>query len=231
MLIAMLVFAIWIWALLPKLPVWYVGLRKSCRFMFAHAIRPKRKTKCDLRTTPRSTPGITILLGALLAVGWIALAVGWNQLPVLNQESLFGTFMGLAFGGGLVWAIRIIGTVALGQEAMGFGDVTLMAMIGAFLGWQASLLVFVIAPFAALLVVFLHFILTRENVIAFGPYLCAGAVILLFRWSSMWPSAATGVFALGPVLLVILVASLVLMAFMLGAIQWFKSLVNKEGGE
>lgn len=227
MLVAMLIFAIWIWALMPKLPIWYVGLRKSCRFMFAYAIQPKRKTKCDIRTTPRSTPGVTIFLGGLLVAGLITLAVGWGRLPILNQQSLYGSFIGLAFGGGLVWAIRIIGTVAMQQEAMGFGDVTLMAMIGAFLGWQASLLVFVIAPFAALLVVFLHFVLTRENVIAFGPYLCAGGVILLFKWSTLWPAAAKGVFALGPVLLGILTAALVLMALMLAFIQWFKQLFNK----
>ena len=170
---------------------------------------------------------VTIFLGGLLVAGLITLAVGWGRLPILNQQSLYGSFIGLAFGGGLVWAIRIIGTVAMQQEAMGFGDVTLMAMIGAFLGWQASLLVFVIAPFAALLVVFLHFVLTRENVIAFGPYLCAGGVILLFKWSTLWPAAAKGVFALGPVLLGILTAALVLMALMLAFIQWFKRLFNK----
>ena len=41
-----------------------------------------------------------------------------------------------------MWAVRIIGTLTLRQEAMGFGDVTLMAMIGAFTGWQSTLLIF-----------------------------------------------------------------------------------------
>ena len=76
------------------------------------------------------------------------------------ENSLYSSFLGMAFGGGLVWAIRIIGTIALQKEAMGFGDVTLHAMIGAFLGWQAALLVFVMAPFAALLVVLIQFIVT-----------------------------------------------------------------------
>ena len=220
---ALVIFAIWIWALLPKLPVWYVGLRKSCRFMVAHAIQPKRKTNCELRTRPRQTPMFTIFLATLLVIGSAGIILAWNILSAVNLESLFGSLVGLAFGGSLVWAVRIIGTMALRQEAMGFGDVTLMAMIGAFLGWQAALLVFVIAPFAALLIVLVQFILTRQNAIAFGPYLCAAAVILLFSWSRIWPSAAMGVFSLMPILIYILLGALVLMAAMLAMLQWIKS--------
>lgn len=228
MVTAMAIFAIWIWALLPKLPVWYVGWGKSIRFMWAHAVQPKRKSKCEIRIQPRKTPGLTVVLAALLVVGLALIAMAWQFLPNVNLESLYGSFIGMAFGGGLVWAIRIIGTFALQKEAMGFGDVTLHAMIGAFLGWQAALLVFVIAPFAALLVVLLHFILTRENVIAFGPYLCTGAVILMYVWNWLWPKAATGVFALGPILLMILAGSLVLMALMLGMIAWYKGRFMEE---
>lgn len=215
MLVAMLIFLIWIWALMPKLPVWCVGLGKSVRFMWAHAVRPKRKTVCSLRTVNRKTPPITLLLAALLVVGLAAIAIAWQLLSEANLVSLYSAFLGMAFGGGLVWAIRIIGTIALQKEAMGFGDVTLHAMIGAFLGWQAALLVFVMAPFAALLVVLIQFIVTRQSEIAFGPYLSAGAVILLVSWGRMWPIVSEPVFRLGPVLLIILAGSLVLMALML----------------
>ncbi len=222
MVTAMLIFVIWIWALLPKFSPFYFGWRKSIRLSWAHAFRPKRKTKCDIRIRFRKTPAVTMLLVAMLLVGLTSIAMAWRWLSPLNLECLYSSFVGLAFGGGLVWAIRIIGTMALQKEAMGFGDVTLHAMIGAFLGWQAALLVFVIAPFAALLIVLLQFILVRQNVIAFGPYLCAGAVILLYSWHWVWPAAAAGVFALGPYLLMILAGSLVLMAIMLGVISWVK---------
>ena len=43
-------------------------------------------------------------------------------------------------GGLIVWGGRIVATHALKMEAMGFGDVTLVAMIGAYLGWQPCLM-------------------------------------------------------------------------------------------
>lgn len=233
-LVCTLIFTIWIWALLPKLPVWYVGWRKSIRFMFAHALQPKRKTTCSIRTKQRSLPGITLLLGVLWFVGVIGIVVAWNALPAVNLESLFGSFIGLAFGGGMIWLIRILGTIAMRQEAMGFGDVTLMAMIGAFLGWQAAFLAFVFSPFAALLVVIVQFVVTKQGAIAFGPYLCAGALAVIVMWSSIWPGAANGMFMLGPVLIYILLGGLVLMAVSLAVITWVKTLLygdEMESGE
>ncbi len=61
---------------------------------------------------------------------------------------LFTALLGLVGSGGIVWAVRLIGTAALRREAMGFGDVTLMMMVGTFLGWQACLIAFFISPFA-----------------------------------------------------------------------------------
>ena len=63
---------------------------------------------------------MTIFLLALLLIGLTAIALAWNLLPKQNLESLYSSLIGLAFGGGLVWAIGIIGTIALQKEAMGF---------------------------------------------------------------------------------------------------------------
>ena len=66
---------------------------------------------------------------------------GSNRL-LMSWAALLTALVGLVAGGGIVWVVRLIGAVALRREAMGFGDVTLMAMVGAFVGWQASLIVF-----------------------------------------------------------------------------------------
>ena len=163
--------------------------------------------------------GLGLVLIVAVLGGWWVGGAAWDRL--------FSAWMGFAFGGGLVWAVRIVAGSSLGREAMGFGDVTLMGMIGAWLGWQPALLVFAIAPFAALVIAVIQLIAVKHTEIAFGPYLSLGAIVVILFWGSLWHDwAKFSVFALGPVLLVITLLCLVLMAGMLGTwrlikVRWF----------
>lgn len=49
----------------------------------------------------------------------------------------FGAIDGAIFGAGLVYLIGMLGEFAFKKEAMGGGDVAMMAMVGSFLGWQS----------------------------------------------------------------------------------------------
>ena len=69
---------------------------------------------------------------------------------------------------------------------MGFGDVTLMAMIGAFLGWQACLIVFFLAPLAGLVLGLVQLILRRGKHIPYGPFLCLAALATIVGWATIW---------------------------------------------
>ena len=172
-----------------------------------------------------------ITMTLVWVAGILLLPMAWQWLPG-NIDSLFGAVIGLGFAGMLVWLIRIIGSYALGQEAMGFGDVTLMAMIGAFLGWQASLLIFAFAPFAGLIVTIANFIFTRDNELAFGPYLCLSSLGVLLFWSSVWGWAEKFIFAEGPIfLLAVLMVALVLFAVMLFVIRLAKEKSYQETKE
>ena len=73
---------------------------------------------------------------------------------------------------------------------MGFGDVTLMAMIGSFLGWQTSPMVFFLAPLAGLVVGVIQWIAYRDNVIPYGPFLCLAALVVIVKWGALWAWAA-----------------------------------------
>jgi Flp pilus assembly protein protease CpaA len=98
---------------------------------------------------------------------------------------------------------------------MGFGDVTLMAMIGALLGWQAALMVFFIAPFFGLALFVAQAIAARDSEIPYGPSLCLGALAVIVRWPLLW-GAARDVFAVWWLVPATLVILLTLMAIMLG---------------
>jgi len=75
--------------------------------------------------------------------------VGWDR-----ADAVLRALVGAAVGAGLILLVRAGGTVVFGREAMGIGDAYLMAAVGAALGWEATVLVFFIAPFVALAYVF-----------------------------------------------------------------------------
>ena len=63
--------------------------------------------------------------------------------------------------------------------AMGFGDVKLAAVIGAFLGWERLLLAVVVAIFAGAVLGLVQLARKKENRVKFGPYLALGALVAL----------------------------------------------------
>jgi leader peptidase (prepilin peptidase) / N-methyltransferase len=85
-----------------------------------------------------------------VSLGWFLGVALPDDAPPRIVQAIGGTFAGYIVGGGLVWAIRILGTLAFGREAMGIGDVHLLACVGAVLGWVDPILVFFIAPFFGL---------------------------------------------------------------------------------
>jgi len=98
---------------------------------------------------------------------------------------LGGCVLGYFTGAGLVWLTRILGTLAFGKEAMGLGDVHLMAAIGAVLGPIDATLAFFLAPFAGLLAYAVMLLLGSRNkdepvrMIPYGPFLAGGAVLVM----------------------------------------------------
>ena len=131
-------------------------------------------------------------------------------------KGLLTALVGMAIGGSIIWGIRIVASAALGQEAMGFGDVTLMGMIGAMVGWQAATMAFFLSPFAAIFIVVVRYIVTRDAYTPFGPYLCAGTLLAIVFWDRMYNGwLAPHLDLMGPVMLWICLAMLGLMAAML----------------
>ncbi len=154
-------------------------------------------------------PDSVTITGMLLGLGLGTLFPQVRPDPSGSDTALGGFLTGLlgwAVGGGLVWFVRLLGGFVFRREAMGFGDVTLMAMIGSFLGWQAAVLTFFLAPFFGLthalwklVRLVAKLILGRpvtgaDREIPFGPYLSMAALTLLLTWLWIWPRWAEGLF-------------------------------------
>ena len=110
--------------------------------------------------------------------GWIGEHTHWH--------GFVWSMTGLIAGGGVTWLVRWLSSVVLGQESLGLGDVTLMAMIGSFLGWQPLVFVFLIAPLCGIAMGLGVRLVTNRTYIPFGPYLSLAAVVVLFAWRPLW---------------------------------------------
>ncbi|MFN3190097.1 MAG: prepilin peptidase [Aureliella sp.] len=198
--LAITILLVWCFALLDRRWITRRGLGKAIQYFFARAFR------------------VPLLWGSIFAVtaGLIGLTVySYYCLPGGRWTYLLSSLIGLAVAGGITWGLRISASTGLGVEALGFGDVTLMAMIGTYIGWQPSLLVFFISPMIAILFVLIRAILTGNTMTPYGPYLCAGTVVVLVGWESLWFGWASRFLILGNTLLGIVIACIALMGVLL----------------
>jgi len=152
---------------------------------------------CVLRFGPTgAAPGYFVFLAALLAIAWI----DWEFMIIPDELSLGLTVIGVALaatvlplgfwrgllgaaaGAGIIWGVAWGYKRTRGVEGMGFGDVKLAAMIGAFLGPLGVALTIFVAAFLGSLwgAVLLARGGTARTMVAFGTFLAAGAVLCLF---------------------------------------------------
>ncbi len=125
------------------------------------------------------------MVGAFLAHTF--LPRGWMQDWQPQTPAPFvlgGVVMGYLVGGALVWGTRILGTLAFGKEAMGLGDVHLLACIGAVLGPIDAVIVFFLAPVLGLVCILVSVGVSRMvkgevRAIPYGPYLALATVVLM----------------------------------------------------
>ncbi|MHC4877331.1 MAG: prepilin peptidase [Planctomycetota bacterium] len=159
------------------------------------------------------------------SVDWLILKTavpGWiESLPHLHGLTV--SLAGLIIGGGTVWLVRAIGFWALNREAMGFGDVILMGLIGSFLGWQATLIIFFLAPLFALTVVAATWLFRRQRELPFGPYLSLAALVVVLFWRPMWRQFEP-IFGSGPMLLVAGLSMAIAFAIVMRGFRFFMEL-------
>ncbi|MDY0269612.1 prepilin peptidase [Trichloromonas sp.] len=115
-----------------------------------------------------SLPGIVIGFGASFLLPWVS----WSD-----------SLLGILLGGGSLFLVAVGYEFLTKKEGMGGGDIKLLAMLGAFLGWKAVLpIIFVSSLLGTLVGVPLMLAKGSDGKLAipFGPFLAAAAVIWLF---------------------------------------------------
>ncbi len=137
-----------------------------------------------------------MLFSALLVVSFIDL----DHMIVPDRITLPGIVLGLVtgtlllprwwdsvagflLGGGLLYFMAWISPYLFGKEGMGGGDIKLLAMIGAFLGWKPVLITVILGGILGSVVgvgLLAARVITRENYIPFGPFLSMAAVVTMF---------------------------------------------------
>lgn len=132
-------------------------------------------------------PGMWLapLLAALapeLTLGAERVLPSWlpDACPVRVAAAAVGV-AGVAVGAGLVWALGAVGSRAFGKEAMGFGDVKYLGMIGGAVGPAGAVLALVVAAFAGSVGGLVRLALTRDRYIPFGPFLAIGGLAALLH--------------------------------------------------
>ena len=184
--------AFWIWGLTPSL---IVALILIPLFIVA--------TVVDLRF--QIIPDEVSAAGIVLGLAWTALwtlhygfsiySDGWTGgflefleqwFLCMDEYSLAYALSGFLVGSGALWLFYLLGSAYAGTDAMGFGDVKLAAFIGLFLGPLNTVIALAWAmTLGAIAGIFIKVMGGGRaqggyTAFAFGPYICAGALIVLY---------------------------------------------------
>jgi leader peptidase (prepilin peptidase) / N-methyltransferase len=138
-------------------------------------------------------PGILFALITRVAVPYLAGPAHFDDLPQLQSllppdypvwlVSLIGATIGALAGGGSLWLMGFLWERLRGVEAMGLGDVKMMFMVGAFLGWRLAILTILIAAFTGSLAGIALMVRrggrNLQMMLPFGIFLGIGSIVSL----------------------------------------------------
>jgi len=126
---------------------------------------------------------LILLMGA---IGSVLIIASYVWLPPGQWRALLSSLIGIGLGGALVWSFRLVAGFVMGREALGFGDVTLMAMVGAFFGWQMVWIAVFLGPCIGIPLIVIRLLLTGNEETPFGPYLSIATAYLMLDWVRVW---------------------------------------------
>lgn len=194
----------------PLLPVWFQSRTLDRDF----GIMLPESWQVFLKT-PGGNPDTE--LGPIWVPDWV------NHYPYLHgvTASLAGGLMGYL----LIKFVRAVGSSVLRREAMGEGDIYLMICIGVFLGWQATVITFFLAPIFGLLFSWAQRFMYRDDSIPYGPFLSLGALFTIIAWHTAFERTHR-LFELGLLLVPMVLLMVILFVISLWIVQGVKWLLG-----
>lgn len=178
---------------------WHDGLSAALPFdlVFASALLTLVFIDAEHMILPNviTYPGIVFAVVARIVIPYLTGTPHFDDLPSLSQgalagmplwvTSLVGALIGALLGGGSLWLMGWTWEKLRGIEAMGLGDVKMMFMVGAYLGWRLTILTIFIGVFTGSFIgIFLMVRSGQRNMqmlLPFGVFLGLGAIgALLF---------------------------------------------------
>ena len=118
----------------------------------------------------------------------------------MGMNAFIDSMIGMLVGGGIFLLITLIGGAIAGKEAMGFGDVKLMATLGLFLGWVNIIIVSVLSFLLAAIISIGILMVKRKkfnDYIPFGPFIVASSLIVIFTPPELLLTIVLKIFTLG----------------------------------
>jgi len=176
---------------------WHDGLSAALPFdlVFASALLTLVFIDAEHMILPNviTYPGIVFAVVARIAIPYLSGTPHFDDLPSLSQgalagmplwvTSLVGALIGALLGGGSLWLMGWTWEKLRGIEAMGLGDVKMMFMVGAYLGWRLTILTIFIGVFSGSIIgIFLMVRSGQRNMqmlLPFGVFLGLGAIAAL----------------------------------------------------
>jgi leader peptidase (prepilin peptidase)/N-methyltransferase len=183
-------------ALLFAAVTWHDGLSFALAFdvAFAAAIIALIFIDAEHMILPNAItyPGVLFSLLTRIAVPYLAGPAHFDDLPQLLNlfpnlpvwlVSLIGAAIGALVGGGFLWLMGFAWEKLRGIEAMGFGDVKMMLMVGAFLGWRLTILTILIGALSGsvigIAVMYRSGKRNLQMMLPFGIFLGIGSIVSL----------------------------------------------------
>jgi leader peptidase (prepilin peptidase)/N-methyltransferase len=176
---------------------WHDGLSAALPFdlVFASALLALVFIDAEHMILPNviTYPGIVFALVARIAIPYLTGTPHFDDLPSLAQgafagmpiwlASLAGGLIGALLGGGSLWLMGWTWEKLRGIEAMGLGDVKMMFMVGAYLGWRLTILTIFVGVLTGSIIGILLMARQRERnmqmLLPFGVFLGLGGIAAL----------------------------------------------------